>query len=112
MNPELEAKIHSAAPLLWREETCIECRDGWFDLLMDLSTALEALGEDIEVVQVKEKYGTLRFYINGGTAKADELISAAEARSSVTCDICGAEGTLDTSRHWRSTRCEKHQGVI
>lgn len=57
-------------------QTCmcwgIECGDGWYEPLRNLSFRLECLnyaigrkwGFRIEAEQVKEKYGTLRFYYN------------------------------------------------
>jgi hypothetical protein len=36
-----------------------DCGDGWFELIKDLSEKLEPLG--VEALQVKEKWGSLRF---------------------------------------------------
>lgn len=57
--------------------------------------------------QVKEKYGTLRFYYTGGDDVIDGMVLMAEAMSSVTCDVCGAPGK-ETGRSWFLTRCEEH----
>ena len=57
--------------------------DEWRDLLWDLCTELETLEgfEDIKVAQVKSKFGGLRFYCDGCSDEASELISKAEAAS-------------------------------
>jgi hypothetical protein len=59
------------------------------------------------VVQVKEKMGTLRFYINAGTDEHYNYIRFAEAMSSVTCETCGAPGKI-RGRGWYYTACDEH----
>ena len=41
--------------------------EGWYPLVKELIEDLVTLGWDKEVCQVKEKFGGLRFYINGGS---------------------------------------------
>ncbi len=57
--------------------------------------------------QVKEKFGTLRFYYRGGDDYIGGLVSFAEQMSAVTCEVCGKPGSL-TGRGWVRTRCEEH----
>ncbi len=57
--------------------------------------------------QVKEKFGTIRFYISGGDERIDGLIAFAESMSGVTCEECGGVGQTRGSG-WVSTRCELH----
>ena len=59
------------------------------------------------VVQVKEKFGTLRFYIQAGTDEHYNYISFAEAMSGVTCETCGKPGKR-LGRGWIYTACEEH----
>lgn len=80
-----------------------DCGDGWFDLLRELSEKLEPLG--VKAMQVKEKMGTLRFYLSGGTDEAYDLIDKAEAKSEVTCEVCGEPGTLREGG-WLKVRCD------
>ena len=61
----------------------------------------------VAAIQVKEKFGTLRFYVTGGDTITDHLISFAEGMSGVTCEECGAPGTRN-SGGWIKVRCEKH----
>ena len=61
--------------------------------------------------QVKEKYGTLRFYSYGGCDKDDGAIDMAESMSSRICDICGNPGKVNDGG-WMSCRCERCQGII
>jgi hypothetical protein len=57
--------------------------------------------------QVKEKFGTLRFYASGGDERIDDLISFAQSMSSVTCEECGGVGKT-RGNGWVSTRCDTH----
>jgi hypothetical protein len=60
--------------------------------------------------QVKEKFGTLRFYYTGGDDYIRGLVSMAESMSGVTCEECGKPGT-STSGGWIKTVCKEHGGV-
>ena len=58
-------------------------------------------------VQVKEKFGTLRFYVNGATDEQYNYITFAEIMSGRTCEVCGAPGQT-YAFGWYSTLCDKH----
>jgi hypothetical protein len=55
-------------------------------------------------VQVKEKFGTLRFYHPGNDA-IDRYVRLAERLSSVTCEDCGKRGMQNDSG-WIRTQCD------
>lgn len=60
-------------------------------------------------VQVKEKFGGLRFYVHGGSAKHHTMISFAESLSYRICEDCGAmKDTITYSIGWIRTLCPKH----
>jgi len=59
--------------------------------------------------QVKEKFGTLRFYYSGGDDYIRGLVSMAESMSGVTCEECGKPGT-STGGGWIKTVCKEHGG--
>jgi hypothetical protein len=59
--------------------------------------------------QVKEKFGTLRFYYTGGDDYISGLVSMAESMSGVTCEECGKPGT-STGGGWIKTACVEHGG--
>lgn len=61
----------------------------------------------VVAVQVKEKFGTLRFYYNGGNRYIDGLVSMAESMSAVTCEVCGNQGK-STGGGWIKTVCVNH----
>lgn len=117
MNEKFDKKLVSDFPELFSQrfghmsETAMcwgfECGDGWFDIIYDCAEKLSAL-ENIPVAsQVKEKYGTLRFYINSGTDEAYKIIEEAEKKSSEVCEFCGKEGKL-RGGSWLYTACDEH----
>jgi hypothetical protein len=90
--------------------------DGWRDLLeracARIRTAIRTHGGSFRASQVKEKYGSLRFYFDGGLPPAarelvEDAIDLAEARSACTCEICGEPGDL-YGPGWLITRCTEH----
>jgi ribosomal protein S27E len=58
--------------------------------------------------QVKEKFGTLRFYYTGGDEYISGQVAFAETMSGVTCEECGAPGVTG-GKGWVSTLCETHR---
>ena len=90
--------------------------EGWFEILWSLCTSLERLSETglpegrapITLKQVKEKYGTLRVYVEGGSDEAMELIDAAERASETTCEVCGRPGSIECIRGWDKCLCPAH----
>jgi hypothetical protein len=66
-----------------------------------------ARSRQVTVDQVKEKFGTLRFYYTGGDEYISGITSMAEAMSGVTCEVCGNVGELNGGG-WLRTRCDTH----
>jgi hypothetical protein len=76
-----------------------ECGDGWFNILnmlcQNIQHHIDWANRESEVVpqvvlqQVKEKFGTLRFYYQGGDDYIRGMVSLAESMSGVTCEGCG-----------------------
>lgn len=62
----------------------------------------------VVATQIKEKFGTLRFYVNGADEYCYGIINFAESMSGCTCEVCGQLGTLQ-NEGWMKTRCEKHE---
>jgi len=108
-------QLLDAYPLLYRGFRGFECYDGWYDLLDELSATLEAhllahhpdwvAGGEPVVLQVKEKFAGLRFYMAQYDEVIDTAIRQAEARSIETCERCGLPGQLIESG-WYRIRCE------
>lgn len=88
----------------------ISCNPGWWLILAELETKLNYLDPDYEVNQVKEKYGTLRFYYQptkGGVIQdiMDDCVRQAEYLSSKTCEMCGSScaRSIPEKVKWDST---------
>ena len=105
------------------QETCMcwgfECGNGWFNILdqlmgniqhhIDWKNKKEEVVAQVTLDQVKEKFGTLRFYYTGGDDYIDGMVTMAESMSGVTCQECGNPGT-QTQGGWIKTVCEAHRG--
>lgn len=125
MNKELDKKLCEKYPLLFKnrygdmKETLMcwgfECGDGWYPLLNALCRKLMWDGRDHEhkwvrqdppvVVQVKEKFGGLRFYVDSSTDIDDAIIEFAELLSYSICENCGSMKDVSQTKGWIKTRC-------
>lgn len=81
---------------------------GWYGLVKQLIEELIELGWNQEIVQCKEKFGGLRFYINEGSDEIYNTISKYEELSYKTCEYCGDEGITINKKGWLITCCDKH----
>lgn len=84
-----------------------EVGPGWAGVIERLTTDLFALGWDGVVLQAKEKFGGLRFYIANDSDLIHARINAAESESYKTCEQCGAAG-LPRQDGWIKTLCDEH----
>ncbi len=103
----------------------VECGGGWSGLIRDLLGTLEGSlrlereqyidGEfPFRIDQIKEKFGTLRFYVSGAASDSMmEAIMEAESLSARTCERCGAPGAVRVSRagFWLKTLCPECAGA-
>lgn len=84
-----------------------ECRDGLYELIYNLYDEINDLyakykiEPNITVNQVKEKFGTLRFYYNipsdtdiNLVNEIDEVVDRYSRKSEVTCEVCGQQEKL------------------
>jgi len=113
-----EEKFMELAPRLFADHCWIDCGTGWDCILEDLCRNLEKIiNVKIEAgywsemdhpvaTQIKEKFGTLRFYISSGTDAMFDLIEEAESESSQTCEQCGCQGKMRQAHLWYSVRCD------
>ena len=112
MNKALSKKLFDDFPLLYRDrhessmQNGFECGDGWFDLIYKLSQDIEVVASEIGLKpdspdwpkcrQVKEKLGTLRFYVFNCDERIRALIDSAYEQSCHTCEYCGKPGERAT----------------
>lgn len=80
---------------------------GWHSIVHELIGACFDAGWSGDLLQVKEKFGGLRFYITGGQPDAvNKLVSDAEDASYRTCQDCGNPGKTHGGS-WIRTVCDK-----
>ena len=101
----------------------ISCDKGWYKLLAETNRKMKMMWPQYEIHQVKEKYGTLRFY--WGIPSEDEnwqamnedvrnityeimydIAAQAEHRSEYICETCGGLGKTRVRNYWYKTLCK------
>ena len=122
MSPELDKELVSKYPKIFADrygnmyETAMcwgfEVGDGWATLIDDLCAKIQAVcdvqGVQIKATQVKEKFGTLRFYTDIGCDEIWNIIDDAERISGITCEVCGKLGKTN-GINWLKTTCSEHE---
>ena len=97
-----------------REKYSLECGEGWDEIIKPLIEYVERHNENaqndedkIEIVQIKEKFGGLRFYTRGKKLdELEDLIQAAENEAYHTCELCGSKKDIgQTADGWITTCC-------
>lgn len=103
----LENGYYSDRPVI-KERYFASINNGWLRLIKELIEKLIDLGWDRRVCQIKEKFGSLRFYISSGSNEIYKLIGEFEKLSYKVCENCGKPGELRTDIGWLSTLCDEH----
>ena len=62
----------------------------------------------VVVTQIKEKFGGLRFYYDGGDNEISGMVRIAESWADHSCETCGNLGER-RSGGWIRTLCDKHE---
>ncbi len=113
-----------------------ECGDGWYWLIDNLchsiqdycdnsNDSIRSINKDkglteeqmdtllyqVEAVQVKEKFGGLRFYISGGNDMIYGMIHLAEEMSYRICEKCGSTEDVKQTGGWIKSLCPKCMGT-
>ncbi len=63
--------------------------------------------EQVVVSQIKEKFGGLRFYYDGGDEYIRGMVTMAEEWADRTCETCGNAGQ-SRKTGWIKTLCDEH----
>ena len=91
-----------------------EIGKGWMPLLIELLDKIQLLVNnnpeyaDVEILQVKEKYGSLRVYLNYYYKEIEDIISEYEEKSCYICEECGEKGEIRNINNWYTALCDKH----
>lgn len=112
--------ILNRVPIGWGR--WISCDKGWYKLLAETNRKMKMMWPQYEIHQVKEKYGTLRFYwgvpfedenwqaMNEDVRNTvhgimEDIAYQAEHRSGYICETCGGHGKTRVRNHWYKTLC-------
>lgn len=118
-------KMHADYPIMFsRPYGGIAIGEGWWPIIESLCKQIdnhvkwkqeqkEKYGRwegcpDVIVSQIKEKFGGLRFYYDGGDDTVDGMTRMAESWAARTCERCGMPGK-SRSRGWIQTLCDEHE---
>lgn len=101
----------------------IGCGNGWFHIIDLLCNKIQFLIEfendmtrsksiyvslipQVVAKQIKEKFGTLHFYYEGGNEEIRNYVDMIEEMSSIICEECGmCNETVGTTTGWIRTLC-------
>jgi len=104
------------------------CEDGWFELIDQLCARLKAIQAETQIsitaVQVKEKFGMLRFYASVDVSSSNlnkkdreiwydliyDVVRSYEDKSQHICEVCGLEDAqLERVEYTLKAVCDKHR---
>lgn len=90
--------------------------DGWQPIILTCHENLVNLLGDYELLQIKEKFGGLRYYMSAPAGcdirKVDAIrtiIDAAEEEAWTSCEVCGKDAETKSYRGWLKTFCPEHE---
>jgi len=128
MNKNLEKKLKDNFPKLlsnmYNKESClawgVQCDDGWYDLIYNCCKELQDWCDknstQIQAEQIKEKFGTLRYYLKSNNelgilvnywTEINEIIDKYETISASTCELTGGKGSAKRRGYLIKTLCDE-----
>ena len=113
-----EARMLERFPKIFAEPYGGFCVDeGWWPILeslcgqiqhhLDWKNRQSEVVVQVKVAQIKEKFGGLRFYYDGGDDAIDGMVRMAESWAAHSCETCGAPGK-SRDGGWIKTLCDHH----
>lgn len=76
----------------------VDCESGWWDIIALCNKELSQIDPEYSILQVKEKFGGLRFYFRASDPSKREQMNRAVAKyekiCSMTCERTGYHGYL------------------
>jgi hypothetical protein len=92
--------------------------EGWWPILESLCGQIQhhidwknkqsVIVAQVTVAQIKEKFGGLRFYYDGGDDEIRGMVRMAESWADKSCETCGSPGTSG-GKGWIKTLCPTHR---
>jgi len=93
---QAEALKHKILGYKW-----IGVDEGWYQLIVDCDKELTAIDPNYAILEIKEKFGALRYYMTPSNDTTPEqrdsmwaIVHKYEELSRVTCEATGAPGVL------------------
>lgn len=118
MNNELTNKLWDEYPEIFPKNergyaVGFSCLDGWYDHINALCATVMLFCKDHgdavpRASQVKEKYGSLRFYVESASIELFDIIERFETESQYICETCGERGKIRRIGGWYSCLCDLH----
>ena len=89
----------------------VECDKGWYHIINPIFDYIEKYNKEnpdnkIKVLQVKEKFGMLCYYVSYGDKTLFDMIEKAEKESWETCEHCGSKENVIHTEGWIWTVCK------
>ena len=92
-----------------------ECNEGWYPIIFEAFDKIQELldgkllkyKDNFQVVQVKEKFATLRVYTFWETKEIEDIIKEAQDKALVTCEACGQMGEERERNGWYKVLCNE-----
>ena len=114
-----EARMLERFPKMFAEPYGGFCVDeGWWPILESLCGQIQhhidwknrqsEIVVQVTVAQIKEKFGGLRFYYDGGDDTINGMVRMAEAWADASCEECGSPGKRRDGG-WIKTLCDHHE---
>lgn len=90
----------------------VACGEGWYPVVWDLCTAIEALEHlgmpRVAGVHAEERLGGLFLRAASNSFIVRELTREAELKAAATCEECGNSGSLKIGHGFAKTLCSEH----
>lgn len=83
------------------------CIQNYIDNFRQYIDGKKVVAEQVICIQMKEKFGRLRFYTNGHNDIIEGMINYAEYLCDNTCDRCSSREDLGMTTRWISVCCRK-----
>ena len=86
----------------------IDVDEGWYQLIVDCDKELTAIDPNYQILQIKQKFGGLRYYFHPSQSdtlkEMQKVIAKYEAIAKITCEATGNPGVLMRSKSgWYKT---------
>jgi len=125
MNKKLEKQLYDKYPKIFAQkdlpmtQTCmcwgIDTEKGWYWLIDQLCSSIQSYIDNnpqnniqqVECVQLKEKFGSMRFYYDGGDETIHGMVWLAEHMSYHTCEYCGCTKNVRQTSGWIKSLCTR-----